>query len=341
MSDSFQFIPEDATNDEMLATEAQRCWTISGPTTETPKKRLGKSTLPSGVSKRSKRGESSVSVPALKRSLAFDPNVPLINIADIKMELDEQQSQAETVMEDESWNGYAEFLQDTTSMDTGYGSDKAHDTDEVTMVVDVESDENKKQGDSYKMNPTISQDSMKYKHITTIKESIGRTVIISIDPRSHGDFTQIKVFKKFPNCGFFRRSQQISLRTVEAERILLQSQTFVDHAMQYIMNGWSVGRKVDNVKFKGIDAATDERNSQWSLDVTTTANRLVRVSLITYDCKQPLVTTYFQVKLFKKGTDGVYIMEQWLTLTLQELEGIANEHKLVLKGITHAILNLE
>ena len=138
------------------------------------------------------------------------------------------------------------------------------------------------------------------------------------------------MFKKFPETGFFQRAQQISLRTIEAERVIIQLPVFVEKATKYILNGV---RPITQTLEASLDEHTDFGNAQWNLDVSRSSTRLVRVSLLTYDVTQPLISTYFQVKLFKKQDDGIFRKEQWVTITLQELEDLANEHKTVLRGL--------
>ena len=85
------------------------------------------------------------------------------------------------------------------------------------------------------------------------------------------------------------------------------------------------GRKVSDVQ--------DEEHSHWFLDVTTNKNRKVRVALVVFDWRQPSVSTYFRLKLFKTSLDGLFYRESQVTITLQELEALASNAKNTLADI--------
>ena len=149
--------------------------------------------------------------------------------------------------------------------------------------------------------PTLSQDSLHYKHIATFSPNHARTVVVTVDLKTEGDFTQFKLFKKFPETGFFQRAQQISLRTIEAERVIIQLPVFVEKATKYILNGV---RPITQTLEASLDEHTDFGNAQWNLDVSRSSTRLVRVSLLTYDVTQPLISTYFQRTMGHYNTSG-------------------------------------
>ena len=71
----------------------------------------------------------------------------------------------------------------------------------------------------------------------------------------------------------------------------------------------------------------DATLSHWHLDIHRTAQRLVRVSFTVYDVVQPIVSTYFQIKLFKRdSSDGIFKRDRYISMTLQELMAF-NERK--------------
>ena len=176
-------------------------------------------------------------------------------------------------------------------------------------------------------------DSLKCKIVATYLTNYGRQVVIAIDIKTRGDFTMFKVFKKFTATGFFQRTQQVSLRTVEAERIILQLRMFLQHSVNYLTGEKSF--PVIKQRFEKIIAADVELdNAQWNLDVAESAKRLVRVSLVTYDVKQPIVSTYFNIQLYKKSEEeGVFRRDSGVTLTLQEVEEISDNRKQIIKSM--------
>ena len=293
----------------------QSCDTVS----TTPVKSIKRSTknpaskAPAKKQRRINLDSSTANVEPLpvRRQLAFDPNPT--EPVDLTSEL-EQESQLQSF--------------DSAIADCGSTSSE---------TIDLESDKENQQWKKweaeglFKRNPTLSMDSMNCKVVATFSTNYGRTVAVALDTKSNGDFTMIKIFKKFNMTGFYQRAQQVSLRTVEAERVILQFPMFVKQAEDLILNG-SIPKV--HIKFeKGIKADEDLDNAQWNLDINQSTNRLVRVSLITFDISQPLVSTYFQVKLYKKSEeDGYFHRDSGVTMTLQEMEEISDNRKVLIKS---------
>ena len=190
----------------------------------------------------------------------------------------------------------------------------------ITLTDDVENKENAAAASASTVDnkyPTISQDSMVYKHLALVSPNWGRVAAISMDPKT-GDFTQFKIFKKLD--GFFKRYQQISLRTIEAEKIVLQFGHFTAVARTLTTGDILSPLIIRPRSGKQWLESDDATLSHWYLDVHRSAERLVRVSFTVYDVVQPIISTYFQIKLFKRdGNDNIFKRDRYISMTLQEL----------------------
>lgn len=196
------------------------------------------------------------------------------------------------------------------SQDSGFDSVFANDSKDNT--------ENK---ETYSpiQRPTISQDSMNYDHMINFSQNWGRTVVISLDKKS-GDFVQLKVFKKLLPDNFHHRVQQVSLRRVEADKVFFQLEYFYEIAMRLMMRN-NVAPLL-NVSAHKDDCQKDLQTSHWNTDVHTSSGRIIRVSFTIYNIYAPLISTYFQVKVFKPDAqaDGVFKREEYVSFTMQELK---------------------
>lgn len=67
-------------------------------------------------------------------------------------------------------------------------------------------------------------------------------------------------------------------------------------------------------------STTDQEYGDSFLDVSKNNRRLVRVSTKTYQT----TGTYISLKLFKKGSDDDFYIDQRITLTVQEFQDIIN-----------------
>ena len=247
-----------------------------------------------------KRARGTTAPKPVQRSLAYDPAATQVDITDLikKEEENVQDSGVDTLSDNDENKENKRFFDARTS-------DKF---DNFTKEERLE---------FYRKHPTMSQDAEHYKYITVVDPNHARQVAVTLDPRTAGEFTQFKVFKKFPETNFCQRAQQVSLRTIEAERVILQLRHFLNS-----VNIYDFTRK--EFKFQsGIDEKADLENAHWSRDITRTPNRLVRVTFVCYDVAQPDITTYFQVKLYKKDEGGVYKLNQWVSITLQEMADLA------------------
>ena len=172
--------------------------------------------------------------------------------------------------------------------------------------------------------PTISEDSMSNHHMITINPNWGRALVVAMDKSSHGDFTQFKLFKRQHSSVCFKRQQNVCLRTVEAEKIILQLGKYVDVANSLIAQ--DLQPISDSRPMYNDEVHTDAKRCHWYQDVHESAQRMVRVSLTVYNVAQPLVSTYLQIKSFKKDLGGVFRRERYISITLQELIEL-NLHK--------------
>lgn len=262
------------------------------------KRRVKITTIPKTPMKRGRKtmdAETAVTVDPkpVQRSLAYQPNAPQpVDVSD--------------------------FFEKDETADSGYGG--GDENKENNLL-------NEKDAELFRKHPTMSQDSLYYNHIHTIVANHGRKVVVSMDPRSHGDFTQFKVFKKFADTGFLQRAQQMSLRTIEAERVLLQLDQFAD-----IGNNLYPEKTTHHFE-TSINEQADIANCAWYRDISRTQNRLVRVSFLCFDHLQPVISSYFQVKLFKRADDGIFKLDQWVSMTIQELEQMSYQRKAIVSDL--------
>ena len=98
-----------------------------------------------------------------------------------------------------------------------------------------------------------------------------------------------KLFKLIPEIGV-RKHKQVCFRSVEADRIL-----------------------------QSLDHVLDQR-CHWYMDVYETAKRKSRVSYFMYTPKDPIKSTYIQLKLFKTNLRNEFQLRGVVSYTLQEFE---------------------
>jgi hypothetical protein len=158
--------------------------------------------------------------------------------------------------------------------------------------------------------------------MTQVTANWDRTVVVSIDKKT-GHFVQLKLFKKFMPHDFIQRIQQVSLRRVEAEKIFFQLDLFYNAAMKLLQK-----QLIPLLNFTSFmdDINQDVDSTHWYMDVHTSEHRIVRVSLAAYDVLTPIVSTYFQIKVFKPDNEGNFKRQEYVAMTLQELNELKNMH---------------
>lgn len=172
----------------------------------------------------------------------------------------------------------------------------------------------------------ISMDAMKYRHIALVRPLPYRAAAISVDLETNWEFTQFKVFAKDRDGSYYRR-QQVSLTAVESLKILYQLNHFVRCADNYVLNNPNLQPVNLKEQVKDISEVADMNNSQWCLDVHRSDNRLIRVSFVVYDLNQRLISTYFQIKFFKKDPTEQFKLYRFVNFTLQELKALADRER--------------
>ena len=130
-----------------------------------------------------------------------------------------------------------------------------------------------------------------------------------------------KIFKQNPKDYEWYRIQQVSLRRVEAEKIFYQLDYFHSLIMRMIWDKPLTSKTSNSSRDDTLEM--DVGTSHWFVEVSQSANRMVRVCFKTYNHLQPYISTYFQVKLFAKK-DRVFKRESIVSLTLQELKELAS-----------------
>ena len=160
-----------------------------------------------------------------------------------------------------------------------------------------------------------------------ISTNANRTIRVSIssfpvknDPTNLKTETWVyfKLFKLIPEVGV-RKYQQVCFRSVEADR-LLQS---LGHMERFIMYALPREHEELNLELDRFAITDDEDAGQthWFIDVYETAKRKTRVSYVMYKPKDPIKSTYIQLKLFKTSEFKTEFQRKGLVnYTLQEFE---------------------
>ena len=274
-------------------------------TQETPKIRRSKSLAPS----RPKKVKLFTTEPDLDEQLS-QSLFPDMDTQPIIADLDNSMSQFPDAQTDNSliWQEAQPWEIPSAQPDSGFGHDE-----NVPSV-----------------KPTLSQVSVYYSPIHQVEANFNRIVLVTNDPRNT-TYSQVMLFKPMAPDYFMQRIQMISLNNNEFERVFLQLGSFLEEGVKLAAGTpmaalpQADGRKVSDVQ--------DEEHSHWFLDVTTNKNRKVRVALVVFDWRQPSVSTYFRLKLFKTSLDGLFYRESQVTITLQELEALASNAKNTLADI--------
>lgn len=82
-----------------------------------------------------------------------------------------------------------------------------------------------------------------------------------------------------------------------------------------------------------FNATTDEEYGDSFLDTSKSDRRLIRVTTKTYQT----TGTYITIKLFKKGSDDDFYIDQRITLTVQEFQEVVNNVENISMGPTAEI----
>jgi hypothetical protein len=130
--------------------------------------------------------------------------------------------------------------------------------------------------------------------------------------------------KALPELGI-RKSQQIGLRPIEAEKILKAC----EHIRLNILSAMYVKHSPLAETFAPSASPTDLEDSKychWFLDLYQTLRRKIRISYTVYNVNDPLLSFYVQVKVFtRKEADKPFIRQSQVNINLREFRLLADK----------------
>ena len=183
--------------------------------------------------------------------------------------------------------------------------------------------------------PTLDQDREKDMWYWDISTSSNRVVRLSLSrfpgekEKPASSWINLKLFKVQESE--FRQMQQIFYRHSEFKKLFESLPFIMDSLHKSILD--CPEKEIEKCETFKITDKEDAKFVNWFWDFYTSQRRKMRVSHIIYDVKDPVTSSYVQLKLFTRASDTEEFIKKYLVnmkfeefaLLLQNSEGITSE----------------
>lgn len=135
-----------------------------------------------------------------------------------------------------------------------------------------------------------------------------------------------------------RKNQQVSLRPIEAERILQRSGQIRQSILSSIST--TLPKQLEKMFCDELHPTEEEDAAccHWYLDMFETARRKLRISYIVYNMKDPFGTLYVQIKLFTRSDiNKPFLRQSQVNYTLSEFSTLCNYSTKFLTSIQYSV----
>lgn len=176
---------------------------------------------------------------------------------------------------------------------------------------------------------TLEEDGLKVSWYWDISQTEKRVLRFAVtdfpcDDNTVATWGYFKLFKKTDGLEY-RQNQQVCYRIAEVETILT-SLSYVRDNVAVLLSTVKSDMPVDKMAKFELTDKEDEATVNWFFDVMESPKRKVRVSYIMYVAKDPINSSYIQLKLFTRDSlDGQFTRRFLLNMTYMEFTGLCSQ----------------